>query len=66
VFIGGPDAEQMVHTAGLDFVPFCEEEYPAGSVAKLWGEVAKLHGIGAMEYTAANLMPGLLKAALEH
>jgi zeaxanthin glucosyltransferase len=66
VFIGVPDVEPIVRAAGLDFLPFCEEEYPADSVASLWGGVAKLQGIEAVEYTATNLMPVLLKAALEH
>jgi UDP:flavonoid glycosyltransferase YjiC (YdhE family) len=40
VFIGVPDVEPFVRAAGLDFVPFCENEYPAGSIAKLWGPVS--------------------------
>jgi zeaxanthin glucosyltransferase len=34
VFIGVPDVEPFAHAAGLDFVPFCEQEYPAGSIAQ--------------------------------
>jgi len=26
-FIGTPDAESIVRAAGLNFVPFCEQEY---------------------------------------
>jgi hypothetical protein len=33
VFIGVPDIEPVVRAADLDFVPFCENEYPPGSVA---------------------------------
>jgi zeaxanthin glucosyltransferase len=35
-FIGVPDVEPIARAAGLNFVPFCENEYPAVSVAKLW------------------------------
>jgi zeaxanthin glucosyltransferase len=35
VFIGVPDVEPFARTAGLNFVPFCENEYPAGSIEKL-------------------------------
>jgi len=45
VFIGVPDIEPVVRGADLDFVPFCENEYPPGSMAKTWGGVAKLHGL---------------------
>jgi len=33
-FIGLPDVEPVVRAANLNFVPFCEKEYPVGSVAK--------------------------------
>jgi len=39
VFIGVPDVEAFAHAAGLKFVSFCENEYPAGSVAKLYAPV---------------------------
>jgi len=66
VFIGVPDIEPVVRAADLDFVPFCENEYPPGSVAKSWGAVANLHGLDVVRYTARELTPGLVKAALEH
>src|SRR5258708_37983526 len=66
IFIGVPDAEPIVRAADLNFVPFCEKEYPVGSVAKRWGGLAKLHGLDVVEYTSRELMPGLIKAALEH
>jgi len=66
IFIGVPDAEPIVRAANLNFVPFCEKEYPVGSVAKKWGGVAKLHGLDVVEYTSRELTPGLVKAALEH
>jgi len=66
VFIGVPDIESVVRAADLEFVPFCESEYPSGTVAKTWGAVAKLHGLDVIRYTARKLTPGLVKAALEH
>src|SRR5260221_3973056 len=66
VFIALPDAESSVRGANLKFAPFCEKEYPVGSVAKRWGGLAKLHGLDVVEYTTRELMPGLVKAALEH
>ena len=66
VFIGVPDIEPVVRAADLDFVPFCENEYPPGSIAKRWGRVANLHGLDVVRYTALELTPGLVKAALEH
>ena len=66
VFIGVPDIEPVVRAADLDFVSFCESEYPPGSIAKRWGEVAKLQGLDVVRYTARELTPGLVKAALEH
>jgi zeaxanthin glucosyltransferase len=66
VFIGVPDIEPVVRAADLDFVPFGENEYPPGSIAKRWGGVANLHGLDVVRYTARELTPGLIKAALEH
>jgi zeaxanthin glucosyltransferase len=66
VFIGVPDIESVVRAADLDFIPFAENEYPPGSVAKNWGGVAKLHGLDVVRYSVRELTPGLIKAALEH
>jgi zeaxanthin glucosyltransferase len=66
VFIGVPDIEPVVRAAGLDFVPFGENEYPPGSIAKRWGGVAKLHGLDVVRYSIRELTPGLIKAAFEH
>ncbi len=66
MFIGVPDIEPVVRGADLDFVPFCENEYPPGSMAKRWTGVAKLHGLDVARYTTRELTPGLVKAALEH
>jgi UDP:flavonoid glycosyltransferase YjiC (YdhE family) len=66
VFIGVPDIEPVVRAADLDFIPFCETEYPPGSVAKSWGGVANLQGLDVVRYTARELLLGLVKASLEH
>ena len=66
VFIGVPDIERAVRAANLDFEPFCETEFPSGSVAKLWGGVANLRGLDVVRYTARELTPGLVQAGLEH
>ena len=66
VFIGVPDAEPAVRAAKLDFVPFCEKEYPAGAFNRQWSKIATLHGLEVVRYTAREMMPGLVESALEH
>jgi MGT family glycosyltransferase len=66
VFFGVPDIEPVARAADLDFVPFGENEYPPGSIAKKWGGVANLHGLDVVRYTARELTPDLIKVALEH
>jgi zeaxanthin glucosyltransferase len=66
VFIGVPDTERVIRAADLHFVPFCENEYPPGSIDKSWGAVASLRGLDVVRYTARVLSPGLLRAALKH
>jgi zeaxanthin glucosyltransferase len=66
VFIGVPDIESAVRAAKLNFSPFCEKEYPPGSIPKSWGAVATLHGLDVVRHTVRELSPGLLEAALEH
>jgi len=66
VFIGVPDAESAVRAANLDFVPFCEKEYPPGEFNKQLDKAATLHGLEVVRYTCRQLIPGLLESALEH
>jgi zeaxanthin glucosyltransferase len=66
VFISVLDAEPVLRAANLKFVPFCEQEYPAGSIAQGWSSVAKLHGEEVLRHSARELVPGLVKATLEH
>jgi hypothetical protein len=42
--IGVPDTEPVVRASGLTFVPYCEEEFPAGSLAEGYAPIAKIHG----------------------
>jgi zeaxanthin glucosyltransferase len=66
VFISVPDAEAVLRAAHLKFVPFCEKEYPIGSIAEDWSSVAKLHGEEVLRHSSRELTPGLCKAAFEH
>ena len=66
VFIGFPDAEAAIRAANLRFVPFCESEYPIGSIGKALGGVAKLHGLDVLRHSCREVVPGQLQAALEH
>ena len=62
-FIGVPDVEPFARAAGLDFVPFCENEYPAGSIAKLYRPVSKHHGLEAARWSIRERNVGLFNAA---
>ena len=66
VFFGVPDTERAIRAADLDFVPFCENEYPPGSIDKSWGAVANLRGLDVIQYSARVLVPQLLRAAVKH
>jgi zeaxanthin glucosyltransferase len=66
VFIAVPDSESVVRAANLNFVSFCEKEYPAGSIGPAWSAVAKMHGDEVLRYSSRELTSGLSKAALEH
>jgi zeaxanthin glucosyltransferase len=66
VFISVPDAEAVLRAANLKFVPFCEKEYSPGSIAQEFSSVAKLHGEEVLRHSARELVPGLVKATLEH
>jgi len=65
-FIGVPDVEPFARAAGLKFVPFCENEYPAGSVAKLLAPVSKLHGLEVMHWTIRETSVDLFRAASKY
>jgi zeaxanthin glucosyltransferase len=66
VFIGIPDVESMIRSAGLTFIPYCEEEFPVGSLDRYLAPLSRLHGLAAVQSTNLHLTPGLAKAAFEH
>jgi UDP:flavonoid glycosyltransferase YjiC (YdhE family) len=66
VFIGVPDDEPFARAAGLNFVPFCEDEYPAGSIAKLYSPVSKLHGLEVARWSLRKVHCDLFSAASKH
>jgi zeaxanthin glucosyltransferase len=66
VFIGVPDAGTAVRAAGLNFVSWCEEEFPAGSCASALAPVAKLHGTEATRWTIQGAGRAFFQAASRH
>ncbi len=66
VFFGIPDTESAVRAAGIPFIPICEEEYPSGSVARLWGPIASMRGLPIMQYWAEHIHPDFLQAHFRH
>jgi zeaxanthin glucosyltransferase len=65
-FIGIPDVEPFARAAGLNFVAFCESEYPADSIAKLLRPVSKLHGLEAARWSIRERNVDLFNAASKH
>jgi zeaxanthin glucosyltransferase len=66
IFIGIPDIEPTIRAANLDFVRYCDKEFPLGSLDRYLAPISKLHGLAAVENTSLHLTPGLAKAAFEH
>ncbi|MGF7183779.1 glycosyltransferase [Tunturiibacter psychrotolerans] len=66
ICIGVPDTESIVRAAGLTFVPYCEEEFPMGSLTQAYAAVAKMHGIEVVTYTSEKLFAPFTRAALKH
>src|SRR5258708_1143412 len=66
IFIGVPYTEPFVRAAGLTFVPYCEEEFPVGSMNEAYAPVAKMHGFEAVRYTCEKVFSPLTRAALKH
>jgi hypothetical protein len=62
VFIGVPDVEPFARGAGLKFVPYCENEYPAGSIARLYAPVSQLHGLEVTRWSIREGLTGLFTA----
>src|SRR5215471_9278655 len=65
-FIGVPDVQPFARAADLKFVPFCEDEYPAGSIASLYASVSKLHGLEAARTSVREKNSGLFTAGSKH
>ncbi len=66
VFFGVPDVEPFARAAGLDFVPYGEKEYPAGSINKVYSSVAKLHGFEVVRHSCMDLNPDLTRVTLDY
>ncbi len=66
VFIGFPDIEPIVSAAGIPFVPYCEKEYPVGSIDRIYSPVAKLHGLEASRYSLTEINVQAAQAALDN
>jgi len=59
VFISVLDTEPFVTAADLPFVPFCEEDFPLGSVRKAIGQLSKLQGHAALEFALSSVANNL-------
>ena len=66
VYIGVPDVEPFARAAGLDFVPYCEDEYPAGSIARLYAPVSKLHALDVARSSVRDGLCDLFSAGTKH
>jgi zeaxanthin glucosyltransferase len=66
VFIGIPDVGPYVRAAGLNFVPYCEEELPAGSSASILAPAAKLHGMETTRWTIQGAGRAMFQLASQH
>jgi zeaxanthin glucosyltransferase len=58
-FLSVPDTEPFVRAAELPFIPFCENDFPVGSLAKSMAALSKLQGQAALEMaikSVANTM----------
>jgi zeaxanthin glucosyltransferase len=66
ICIGVPDTGSIVRAAGLTFVPYCEEEFPEGSLREAYAPVAKMHGIEVVTYTCEKVFAPLTRAGLKH
>jgi zeaxanthin glucosyltransferase len=65
-FISVLDGGPIIQAANLNFVPFCETEFPSGSIPQILDGLAQLHGLEVTRYWFQNMIPGLSEAALKH
>src|ERR1700693_5641659 len=64
-FFGLPDAARIVHSAGLDFVPFGEDEYPVGTTPVMYAHLATLKGEDVVRYSFQEMHPKRARITLE-
>ena len=64
-FFGLPDAARIVHSAGLDFVPFGEEEYPVGTTPAMYARLAMFKGEDVVRYSFQEMHPQRTRITLE-
>jgi zeaxanthin glucosyltransferase len=64
-FFGLPDAARIVRSAGLDFVPFGEEEYPVGTTPAMYAHLATLQGEDVVRYSFQEMHPLRTRITLE-
>jgi zeaxanthin glucosyltransferase len=65
VFISVLDTEPYVHAAQLPFLPYCEKEFPLGSVRQRTNQQSKLQGQDALEFVIGEVA-NLLEAAFRN
>jgi zeaxanthin glucosyltransferase len=65
IFFGLPDAERIVRSAGLDFVPFGEEQYPVGATPAMYARLAMLKGEDVVRYSVQEMHPQRTRITLE-
>jgi zeaxanthin glucosyltransferase len=66
VFIGVPDVEPFARAAGLPFVAYAEREFPVGSIARTFREVANRRGLDVVRYSCGEINPRLVRVGLEY
>lgn len=63
ILIATPDAEPLLRSSEVPFVPYCEKDYPTGSMARIQQQLSKLQGASARLTRACPVIP--LEAAVE-
>jgi zeaxanthin glucosyltransferase len=58
-FISVLDTEPYVRAAQLPFIPYCEKEFPLGSVRQRTDQLGKLQGQAALEFAIGDIANGL-------
>lgn len=66
VYLGIPDCASSAGAAGIDFIPYGQEEFPVGAVAETWRPIASLEGVEVLEYALKKIHVKFLDAALKH